>query len=755
MTIFRLPQKIWKMAYIFFMRKKGFSAAMAWRWRTERRMDLATDNKIPKRIKHWAHRHGFISRRIEQYGLTRDNLYEYIPDREYYRANPINNTYGKWLDDCLSMRHILQNDVDVLPEYYYHIISRDGNPLILSLQDLPVGFTPDVSDILRLLREKRQLLFRPSNIFSFRGHYLLRFLDEKYYLNDNPLEIEAFSDFLTSRKVYYLVIEYPEQDSSFEKISGAPNILRLHVQNRATDIPVIMEAFFRFSTVEKNAMQTGYRGIPTAPVNLETGELMPATLIHDEILHPCSTHPDTGFPISGRVQGWTALKERIIQLSLRMREVEHFSVDVFLATDGSFRVFGFNPYPQLPYVGKPSKQMLKYYNDTIVYKRALPRKWWITWKDVTTLYLQIRKRFICRPGFLPYWALLWVSSLRHDFYYTKNVTLREKLWCYKRGFLSYHKAQYNLTEENWRNIISDYDYHWLSPINNRYFKWIEDKVTYRYVMESLKFFLPEYYYHIIKRQKEPKFLRMPDCDVGFSSDSEGILRLLREKENLALKPSSGTHGDGFFKISYKAGQYFINNCLASMEEIVELISTLPCYYNITEYLIMHPVLQQIYPGTVNTIRIMAINQDGKTPKIMNAYMRIATKATGLTDNVGYGGVFCHVDKKTGQFYKAEQSRNHLIVPCPVHPDTGVKIEGFIPLWEDVKECVIKMCLALPQLEYLGFDVAICENGVKVLEINKHQDLHRCSEYGEEIQAFFQNKISLKREKMNQKNRRFE
>ena len=87
----------------------------------------------------------------------------------------------------------------------------------------------------------------------------------------------------------------------------------------------------------------------------------------------------------------------------------------------------------------------------------------------------------------------------------------------------------------------------------------------------------------------------------------------------------------------------------------------------------------------------------------------------------------------------------MILPCPHHPDTGVLIEGQIPLWDKVKEVVQKICLTIPELEYLGFDIAITDHGVKVLEINKHQDLHRNPEYGEEVQRFFRDKINQKKQ----------
>ena len=48
-----------------------------------------------------------------------------------------------------------------------------------------------------------------------------------------------------------------------------------------------------------------------------------------------------------------------------------------------------------------------------------------------------------------------------------------------------------------------------------------------------------------------------DRHIG-RADSDGILRLLREKEKLVMKPNAGTHGDGFYKLEYTDGVFFVN-----------------------------------------------------------------------------------------------------------------------------------------------------------------------------------------------------
>lgn len=128
-------------------------------------------------------------------------------------------------------------------------------------------------------------------------------------------------------------------------------------------------------------------------------------------------------------------------------------------------------------------------------------------------------------------------------------------------------------------------------------------------------------------------------------------------------------------------------------------------------------------------------------------MRIGTGSTKLTDNLGYGGVSAKVDVDTGRFYDGTQLKNHVITPCPNHPDTGMLIEGQLPEWDKVKQTLTDICNYFGQLEYLGFDVAISSQGIRILEINKYQDLNRCAYYGDTIQNYFKDKIAAKNKRL--------
>ena len=338
---------------------------------------------------------------------------------------------------------------------------------------------------------------------------------------------------------------------------------------------------------------------------------------------------------------------------------------------------------------------------------------------------------------------MWVRKVVKDLLTFKAATLPEKLWCYRRGFFSYRLRQYGLNEDNWRRWLSDRDYYWMRPINNQYEKWIADKVLFRYVAEPMHEYLPAHYFHLIPRGSEMGVMRLPDCPEGYEDNLEGVMALLRDKGALAMKKTTGLRGEGFYKLSCEGGQFAINGEPCSERAMRRHLRTRKDCYCLTEFLTMSSELKHMYVGAVDTLRLMVINRDGHSPRIMNAYLRIGTASSGVTDNISFGGVFCPVDLDTGRYHDAERSEGHMIVSCPVHPDTGSRIEGVIPRWEEIGRVVRDMCLLMPQLEYMGFDVTVTDQGVRVIEINRNQSLHRCPQYGEEIQTYFQQKIAYK------------
>ncbi len=334
------------------------------------------------------------------------------------------------------------------------------------------------------------------------------------------------------------------------------------------------------------------------------------------------------------------------------------------------------------------------------------------------LYIWFSKRGVI-PG---RWDRL-AEDFIYDFFHYKKTTLKQKLWAYKRGFISERIFRYGINEENYTTYFSDVDfYNKTSYKNQRLFYLFDDKLVTWYALQPFKEHLPEHYYAI----ENKKIRELNKIESNANNSVDGILKLLQEKKELAFKQTKGGHGAGFMKISFDGGQYRVNNKTVSKTELEKLINEMNGYI-VTEYVYAHAELSQIYAATPeaakavspSVIRIYTVYDDKEGSQIIGSYIRIGAAKAGLL--VDYDGViYCGIDYNNGTLFNPLIDVGDFSTePCSVHPDTGKKIEGKIPNWEYFIHEIIKISNYLSITPYLTFDVVLTDNGLKVLEINSH------------------------------------
>lgn len=68
----------------------------------------------------------------------------------------------------------------------------------------------------------------------------------------------------------------------------------------------------------------------------------------------------------------------------------------------------------------------------------------------------------------------------------------------------------------------------------------------------------------------------------------------------------------------------------------------------------------------------------------------------------------------------------------------------MPNWELAKQKVLEIAESIPQLEYLGFDLAMTEDGFKLPEINRFPDFPRIDRLTPEIIDYLLYKLEQKK-----------
>ena len=127
--------------------------------------------------------------------------------------------------------------------------------------------------------------------------------------------------------------------------------------------------------------------------------------------------------------------------------------------------------------------------------------------------------------------------------------------------------------------------------------------------------------------------------------------------------------------------------------------------------------------SVNTIRFMTTLMPDGTAKVIAAFFKIG-RAGKCVDNAGSGGnVDAGIDIETGQLINPIIFNTHRNTkPAEFHPDSGVSLKNFkIENWEAIKRKVEEFQQRLTFVKAAGWDIAITDNGPKVIEVNDMWD----------------------------------
>lgn len=122
--------------------------------------------------------------------------------------------------------------------------------------------------------------------------------------------------------------------------------------------------------------------------------------------------------------------------------------------------------------------------------------------------------------------------------------------------------------------------------------------------------------------------------------------------------------------------------------------------------------------SLNTIRAYTILDTKNRVHIVTTILRCGV-GESVVDNYHAGGVLYNVDVETGIItHKGYTSRGEVIF----HPESQVQMVGYkVPMWEEMKDYVIQLALTIPECRIIGWDIAITDKGLDVIEGNHNPD----------------------------------
>ena len=253
---------------------------------------------------------------------------------------------------------------------------------------------------------------------------------------------------------------------------------------------------------------------------------------------------------------------------------------------------------------------------------------------------------------------------------------------YQAGYVDYNLYEmYKMNKEERKTVIT-------RGINNDIIKKFND-MSYAYKFEDKALFNK-----LFDKYMNREWIYLKDASV------DDFKKYLKNKKEIIVKPLSLSCGKGVEKLKvkdYKPEELY-NHLLETDQTLVEDVA------------IQNKVLNDIYPYSVNTLRIVTLNK-----VVVAALLRIGNNSN-VVDNFNHEGMVTTIDIETGLVhYPAIDKAGNIYEK---HPQTNKKIAGTkIPMWEDVKNLCIEACDVVPELGYIGWDVCLGEDKPFLIEGN--------------------------------------
>jgi len=204
-----------------------------------------------------------------------------------------------------------------------------------------------------------------------------------------------------------------------------------------------------------------------------------------------------------------------------------------------------------------------------------------------------------------------------------------------------------------------------------------------------------------------RFIHRPWFLATKSTTEKEIIDFIRTNGRVIAKPNGGEQGHGVLLFdsqndntgnitilmnSLKAEDYLIEGAVSNCDE-----------------------LKVLNPCSLNTLRVVTMVDSKGVPQILGGWLRVGAPRK-VVDNWGSGGVGYNVDMNTGtidRLGRDKQNNEYL-----KHPGSNVTMPGFVlPRIDEIRSLVKEMAMVKPEARYVGWDLAITQDGIDLIEMN--------------------------------------
>ena len=276
------------------------------------------------------------------------------------------------------------------------------------------------------------------------------------------------------------------------------------------------------------------------------------------------------------------------------------------------------------------------------------------------------------------------NELWHNIYYRLNGNFDKR---FIDDFIFYQSIEPELNNPFNNKVFSDKNY---------YEKFLPKDIQPATILRCINYHLLDEDYH-------------PVCP------SNNIDTKLSEQITYIIKPSiNSSGGRDVFPVIYSEEKFILNGKYFTLSELKNHYKG---NFIIQEKLKQNDFLNEIYPFSLNTIRIMTLRMNNEV-NILSSIIRFGTN-NSVVDNVSSGGI-CFGVNSSGNFSPFGLAYNFEKVFT--HPNSGFRFEdNKFPFFSSVKDLAINLHNYLYHYNLVSWDLAIDDqNRPRFIEYNLFQ-----------------------------------
>lgn len=256
---------------------------------------------------------------------------------------------------------------------------------------------------------------------------------------------------------------------------------------------------------------------------------------------------------------------------------------------------------------------------------------------------------------------------------------------YQAGYYDYQEFEfYNLNKEQRETYLT-------RGKNNEIIKKFNDKSKF-YIFDN-KEEMYKIYNKFLKRQ----------WMVLNENNYNDFLDFFKQNKVIIVKPIDGEGGKGIEKYEYindEESKIVYSSLLFKKQLLVE------------QCIKQHPDMNKLYNKSVNALRMFTFYKDGQA-YFLQAILKVGNG--GVVDNFSSGGMYTYVDDEGTVYAEAIDQMDNKYYKHPISNET---IVGFkVPMFKEAVGMVKEAAKVVPEMGYIGWDVAISEDGPVLVEGN--------------------------------------